>query len=123
MIDLDELSRWIGPRVSPINLDDVMPDLGVAAAIVNADAHRVRVSIPTPAAFVAGLIVRELVAEAPSRRRCEAPPIIECPRGCRFVTSALPHVQWGPWRMQVHLMNERCPAAIPGMTTTTRGRR
>lgn len=77
----------------------------------------------TPAAFVARHLTGELVAAAPQRRPCEAPAVIECPRGCRFVTSALPHVQWGPWRMQVHLMSTRCPAAIPGMTTTTRGRR
>lgn len=77
----------------------------------------------SPAAFAAMIVTRELVAAAPARRLCERPPLIECPRGCRFVTSALPHLQWGPWRMQSHLMDPRCPAAIPGLTTTRRGRR
>jgi len=108
---------------SPIDLAGVAPDLGVAATIVNAQQHDLVFAFPTPAAFVAREIVRELVAAAPATRPCEPPAIIECPRGCRFVTSARRHVQWGPWRMQVHLMSERCPAAIPGMTTTTRGRR
>ena len=77
----------------------------------------------TPAAFAALVVTRELAAAAPARRPCEPPPVLECPRGCGFITSALPHVRWGPWRLQSHLMRKRCPAAIPGVTTTKRGRR
>lgn len=53
----------------------------------------------------------------------EAPELLECPRGCGFVTSAKPSLMWGPWRMQVHLLNPRCPTPIPGLGTYRRGGR
>lgn len=77
----------------------------------------------SPAAFAARTITRELVAAAPARWPCEPVKPIECPRGCGFLAAPTPHLMWGPWRMQSHLMSPRCPAAIPGLTTTRKGRR
>ncbi|GJJ21092.1 hypothetical protein [Mycolicibacterium mageritense] len=49
----------------------------------------------------------------------EIPPdLLECPRGCGLVTLAKPSLRWGPWRMQVHLLNPRCPTPIPGSNST-----
>lgn len=44
--------------------------------------------------------------------------LLECPRGCGFVTMAAPSLRWGPWRMQVHLLNPTCPRPIPGVDGT-----
>ncbi|ORA24941.1 hypothetical protein BST13_33780 [Mycobacterium aquaticum] len=48
------------------------------------------------------------------------PELLDCPRGCGFVTLARPSLKWGPWRMQLHLLNPRCSAPIPGSTGTYR---
>lgn len=85
------------------------------------DEHPAHRPAASPAAFVARVITRELVAAAPAWRPCEA-TTITCPRGCGFLSTVRPHVYWGPWRMQLHLMNPRCPTPIRGMTPT-RGRR
>jgi hypothetical protein len=47
------------------------------------------------------------------------PELLECPRGCGFVTLARPSLRWGPWRMQVHLANPTCSRPIPGGTQST----
>ncbi len=49
----------------------------------------------------------------------ENPELIECPRGCGFVTMAAPSLRFGPWRMQVHLANPTCPRPIPGSPQAT----
>ncbi|WP_319456922.1 MULTISPECIES: hypothetical protein [unclassified Mycobacterium] len=60
-----------------------------------------------------------LRAAAPRPHPCEEPAVIECPRGCGFVTGAKPSLRWGPWRMQVHLLNPTCPRPILGGTQNT----
>jgi hypothetical protein len=53
---------------------------------------------------------------------CQDPVTIACPRGCGFITAARDHLMWGPWRMQLHLISDRCNAAISSLVTTTRRR-
>uniref|UniRef100_A0AAU8GQU1 Uncharacterized protein n=1 Tax=Mycobacterium phage JustASigh TaxID=3158894 RepID=A0AAU8GQU1_9CAUD len=49
----------------------------------------------------------------------EAPPeLLECPRGCGFVTLARPSLRWGPWRLAVHLLIPRCTRPLPGISST-----
>lgn len=56
---------------------------------------------------------------APRPLACQEPAVIECPRGCGFVTAAKPSLRWGPWRMHVHLANPTCPRPIPGSSQAT----
>ena len=70
-------------------------------------------------------VVRELCAKAIAAEdcaHCPPPTTIECPRGCGVVAMARPHLVWGPWRMQVHLMSPRCPTPMPGTVPTRRRR-
>lgn len=63
------------------------------------------------------------MSAATAKRPCpkEAEPqLLNCPRGCGFVTLAAPSLRWGPWRMQVHLLNKRCPPPLPGVPGTYR---